>query len=356
MLISVDRLTDLAEAIVRHAGGSDETAKIVAKHLVGANLAGHDSHGVGMLPAYCGGVKAGHLIVDANAELVQENGPFLLVDGNQGFGQVVAKQAMTMAIEHAKQQHIAVLSLRNCAHIGRIGAYGEMAAEAGFISIHYVNALSPNSIVAPFGGSDARFTTNPYCTAIPATDKHSMLLLDMATSNIAHGKARVAFLAGREVPEQSLIDHEGNPTNDPSVLFNEPKGAMRSMGLHKGYGLALVCDLLAGAFSGGGAYTQRQVIPNRVINNMLAILIDPNVFGGADNFFQEVDDYTEWVKASPPAPGVEEVMVPGDPERKARANRTANGIEIDDGSWSQLLEAARGVGLADDEIMRIVGN
>ncbi len=356
MLISVERLTNLATSIVRHGGGSDEAAETVANHLVEANLAGHDSHGVGMLPAYINGVQHEQLIPDAKAEIVQETGPFLLVDGNQGFGQVVAKQAMEMAIERAKEQHIAVLSLRNCFHIGRIGAWGTMAAEAGFISIHYVNALSPNSIVAPYGGSDARITTNPYCTAIPATDKNPMLLLDMATSTIAHGKARVAYLKGVETPENSLIDHEGNPTNDPSVLFQDPKGALRSAGLHKGFGLALVCDLLSGGFSGGGAYQPKRVVANRVINNMMAILLDPNVFGTGDDFIQEVDEYTEWVKASPPAPGFDEVMFPGDPERKSTAERRAKGIPIDDGSWRTLLDTAKAVGIDEDEIMRIVGN
>ncbi len=356
MQISVQRLTELADTIVRHGGGSDEAAETVARHLIDANLAGHDSHGVGMLPAYMNGVAAGELHTDAKAEIIQDKGPFLLVDGNQGFGQMVAKQAMGFAIERAREQHIAVLSLRNCFHIGRIGAWGEMAARAGFISIHYVNALSPNSIVAPFGGSDSRFTTNPYCTAIPATEAHPMFVLDMATSHIAHGKARVAYLKGVEVPDNCLIDHEGNPTNDPNVLFHEPKGALRSTGLHKGYGLALVCDMLAGSFSGGGAYGRERLKANRVINNMLAILIDPDVFDMGEEFFADIDRYRDWVTASPPAPGVDEVMFPGDPERKARAIREANGIEIDDGSWSQLMNTAEAVGVSHDEVMRIVGN
>ena len=141
MLISVERLTELVETTLRQGTGNADGAAKVARHLVEANLMGHDSHGVGVSPLYMESVKAGELHPDANAEVVQEKGPFLQVDGNQGFGQVVARQAMEMAIEKAKQSHIAVLSLRNCFHIGRIGAWGTMAAEAGFISIHYVNVL-----------------------------------------------------------------------------------------------------------------------------------------------------------------------------------------------------------------------
>lgn len=356
MLISVDRLIKFAEAIVHRGGGSPEAASQVSRTLVEANLSGHDSHGVGMLPAYINGIKAGQLHPDASAEIIQEKGPFLLVDGHQGFGQVVTRQATEWAITRARQQHIAVLSLRNCFHLGRLADWGIMAADAGFISIHYANVLSPNSLVAPHGGRDSRFTTNPYCTVVPASDRHPMFIFDMATSTIAQGKARVAYLKGDEVPDGSLIDHEGNPTNDPAVIFEEPLGALRTMGLHKGYGMALICDLLAGSFSGGGAYLPDRVYDARVINNMLTILIDPDVFGGAEAFFGDVDNYTDWVKASPPAPGVDTVMFPGDPERKTRAERTKNGIPIDDGSWQQLLETAGSTGLSEAEIERIVGS
>jgi uncharacterized oxidoreductase len=355
MLISVERLTELTETIIRHGGKNDAAATEVARHLVEANLMGHDSHGVGVTPIYMEAIKAGQLQPDASAEIVQDKGPFLQVDGNQGFGQVIARQAMEMAIEKAKKTHIAVLSLRNSFHIGRIGAWGTMAAEAGFISIHYVNVQSPNSLVAPYGGSAARFTTNPYCTAIPATDRHPMFLLDMATSTIAQGKTRVAYNKGVEVPENCLIDHEGNPTNDPAVMFEEPKGALRTMGMHKGYGMALICDILGGSFSGGGAYSPERVVDNSIINNMMAILIDPDVFGGAEEFFGDMDDYTDWVKSSPPAPGVDGVLFPGDPERTSQADRTANGIPVDDSTWSQLLDAARAVGVPEDEVERIIG-
>lgn len=356
MIISVDRLIELADAIVRHGGGSPEAAEQVSNTLVEANLTGHDSHGVGMLPAYIQGIKADQLRPDATAEIIQEKGPFLLVDGNQGFGQVVARQATRWAIERARQQHIAVLSLRNCFHIGRLADWGIMAAEAGFISIHYANVLSPNSLVAPHGGRDARFTTNPYCTVVPASERHPMFVFDMATSTIAQGKARVAYLKGVDAPEGSLIDHEGNPTNDPSVIFEAPLGAMRTMGQHKGFGMALICDILGGAFSGGGAYLPDRVYDARIVNNMMTILIDPDVFGDAETFFGDIDNYTDWVKASKPAPGVDAVMFPGDPERNTRTERTKNGIPIDDGSWQQLLDTAASVGLPEAEIARIIGN
>ncbi|MFK7835722.1 MAG: malate/lactate/ureidoglycolate dehydrogenase [Sulfitobacter sp.] len=350
MKISANDLTKLATSILSHASGQPEKAAKVAKRLVHANLTGHDSHGVGMIPAYVEGIQAGHLNPEADAEVAQDKGPFLLVEGHTGFGHIVAEQAMELAINRAKTSHFAVLSLRNSFHLGRLGDWGAMAAEDGFICILYANVQSSRPIVAPFGGSDARFVTNPYCTAIPATDKHPMFLLDMATSTIAMGKARVADLSGKQVPEGAVIDATGNPTTDPSVMFNDAGGALTTFGQHKGFGLALLGDILGGAFSGGGAYLPEREVEASITNNMMAILIDPDVFGTADSFGIDVDKYTDWVKASPPAPGHEAVQVPGDPERSTAKARSAKGIFVDEGTLAQLLEAARAAGVPKGEM------
>lgn len=350
MKISADRLTSLATSILSHASGTPDAAAKVAVRLVSANLTGHDSHGVGMIPAYVEGILAGQLIPGAEARIVQDKGPFVLVDGQQGFGHIVAEQAMEFAIDRARASHFAVLSLRNSFHLGRLGDWGAMAAEAGFICILYANVQSSRPIVAPFGGSDPRFVTNPYCTAIPATDKHRMFLLDMATSTIAMGKARVADLSGNQVPEGSVIDAQGNPTTDPSVMFNDAGGSLTTFGQHKGFGLALLGDILGGSFSGGGAYLPERETEANITNNMMAILIDPDVFGTAEAFGIDVDKYTDWVKASPPAPGFDAVQLPGDPERRSAQDRKANGIFVDAGTLAQLMAAAQSAGVPQDEI------
>ncbi len=350
MKISAEQLTALATSILSHAGRNPEAAGKVATRLVNANLTGHDSHGVGMIPAYVEGIVAGQLIPDAAAKVVQDKGPFLLVDGQQGFGHIVAEQAMELAIDRARVSHFAVLSLRNSFHLGRLGDWGAMAAEAGFICIIYANVQSSRPMVAPFGGSDARFVTNPYCTAIPATDKNPMFLLDMATSTIAMGKVRVANLSGAAVPEGSLIDAQGRSTTDPSVMFDEPSGSLTTFGQHKGFGLALLGDFLGGSFSGGGAYLPEREVPSRILNNMMAILIDPDVFGLADEFGIDMDRYSDWVKASPPAPGFDAVQLPGDPERRSARDRQANGIFVDAGTLAQLVEAAQSAGVPQSEI------
>ena len=355
MTIAAPDLTRFATEILTSGGAAREIAGKVAQRLVTANLLGHDSHGVGMIPRYVEGIRINELDAGANAGIVQDNGAFILVDGRRGFGQIVAEQAMDHVIGRARRHKFALMSLRNSFHIGRVGDWAEMAASAGFISIHFVNVLSPSAHVAPFGGSDARFSTNPYCTAIPATENTPMTVLDMATSNIAHGKARVAYLSGKQAPENSLIDATGTPTTDPAVLFDDPLGALTTFGAHKGFGLAMLGDLLGGSLSGGGAFLPDRIRDGRIINNMLAILIDPDLFGGAGAFFDDVDAYTSWVKASPPAPGVATVMVPGDPERAARAQREKDGIPLDDGTWDQLVETARSVGLSDDAVASLTG-
>ena len=354
MRITADELTDVATSILSHAGASRDVAAKVATRLVHANLTGHDSHGVGMVPAYVEGIQAGQLIPDAKINVVKDKGPFLLVDGQQGFGHMIAEQAMDLAIERAKSSHFAVLSLRNSFHLGRLGDWGAMAADAGFICILYANVQSPRPLVAPFGGSDARFVTNPYCTAIPATSRNPMFLLDMATSTIAMGKARVAHLSGKAAPEGALINAAGEPTTDPAVMFDEPIGALTTFGQHKGFGLALLGDMLGGSFSGGGAYSPEREAPSRIFNNMMAILIDPDVFGLVDEFNEDLDKYTDWVKASPAAPGTSGVLFPGDPERRSAEDRLANGINVDAGTLAQLVETAKSVGVPRDALRGIV--
>ena len=350
MRVSIHTLTAIATAILLHAGRNQTAAERVSSRLVSANVTGHDSHGVGMIPAYVDGIESGQLLPNADIEIVNDKGPFLLIDGGRGFGHVIAEQAMEVAIERAKASHLSVLSLRNSFHLGRLGDWGEMAAMSGFICIIYANVQSERPLVAPHGGSDARFVTNPYCTAIPATEKHPMFILDMATSTIAMGKARVANLSGKQVPEGSVIDPQGNPTTDPSVMFHEPAGSLTPFGQHKGFGLALLGDILGGAFSGGGAYLPEREVPDRIINNMMAILIDPDVFGEAKEFGIDVDKYIDWVKASPPAPGFDAVLMPGDPERLCTMDRLKNGIPLDAGTTEQLITAAKSVNVPEEMI------
>src|SRR5688572_8052394 len=251
MRASADALRRTISAIVSAGGSADAEADLVADHLVQANLAGHDSHGVGMIPTYVRHLKAGLVVPNTRAKTVKDDGPALMFDGGRGYGRPVAGEAMAAAITRCRQTGVVVMTLANAHHSGRVGAYGELASAVGLVSLHFVNVTDHRALVAPFRGTDARFVTNPVCIAIPGTDRQPPLLLDMATSAIAMGKVRVAKNERHLVPEGILIDAKGQPTRDPNVMYGDPIGALRTFGGHKGYALAVVTELLAGALSGG---------------------------------------------------------------------------------------------------------
>src|SRR5678815_4187260 len=184
------------------------------------------------------------------------------------------------------------------------------------------------------------------CIALPGTAHQPPVLLDMATSAVAMGKVRVAKNEGKQVADGILIDPDGKPTRDPNVMYQERIGALRTFGAHKGYGLAVVAELLAGALSGGPTLQPGNTRHGGTINNFFAILVDPGRLAGLDWFRREVDGFVDYVKASPPADGAAPVLVPGDPERLAREERTRNGIAVDATTWEEVLQAGEKVGLA----------
>ncbi len=355
MLIAHDKLRAIVREIVAAAGSIGEEPRLVADNLVQANLTGHDSHGIGMLPRYIACTKTGELAINQHAEIVVDNGPIIVVDGHAGYGQVIGKEAMAIGIERTRRYGVCVMAIRGSFHLCRIGAWGEQCALAGMISMHHVNLVGHSGIVAPFRGTDGRFTTNPYCCVIPKTENNPMTVLDMATTVMAHGKVRVAKNKGERLPEGVLLDGHGRPTTDPNDLFGEPRGALLPFGRHKGYALALINELLAGVLSGGGTCRPETNRSNdSLLNNMLSIIIDPGRLVDAAFFESEIDATIAHVKASPPMNPDEPVLVPGDPERAMIAERTAEGIPIDDETWREILSAAESVGLSRERIRELL--
>ena len=345
MLMTADRLRRLTSAILKSGGSAAAEADLVADHLVQANLAGHDSHGVGMIPTYIRHLQMGLVVPNARVKLVRDDGPILMFDGGRGYGRTMAGQAMTEGIDRCRQTGVVVVTLANAHHIGRVGAYGELASGAGLVSLHFVNVADHRATVAPFRGTDARFVTNPVCIALPATERQPPLLLDMATSAVAMGKVRVARNEGHLVGEGILIDAAGRPTRDPNVMYTEPHGALLPFGGHKGYALAVVTELLAGGLSGGPTIQPGNPRLGGVVNNMTTILIDPARLAGVEWLRREIDGFVDYVKASPPADPAAPVLVPGDPERLAQAERSRSGIDVDATTWQEILEAGEKVGL-----------
>ena len=340
------RLRGIAADMLAAAGSADPEAQAVADHLVEANLAGHDSHGVGLLPTYLHHVRQGTLVPNQTEEVVSEAGSLAVWDGRQGYGQVIAARAMDWAIETARTHGVAVHGLRNTHHIGRVGSYGEQVVGAGLVSLHFVNILSERPILAPYGAHEPRFGTNPICIAIPGTGRTPPIVLDMATSRIALGKIRVAHNEGAPVPEGALVDGHGQPTTDPAALYADPRGALLPFGEYKGSGLALACDLLAGAIVGAGSRPpDGSGLHARILNGMLTIVVDPERLTSRGFIEQEIDSFVAYVKTAAANDPAHPVRIAGDPERDARADRTAQGIPIDPKSWAEIRAAASEVGV-----------
>ena len=354
MRIDQRPLIQVAAAILQKAGAELDRAQAVAEHLVAANLKGHDSHGVGMIPNYVKSMMSELIHPQNDALLTRDSGAVLTFDGNLGFGRVVGMQAMDQGIERAKSHGISCVALGNAAHLGRIGAFAEHCAEAGLISTHYVNVVGHDPMVVAYGGRDRRFITNPFCCAVPRADGQHVVL-DMATTTVAAGKVRVAYMKGEPVPDHSLVDRNGVETTDASVIFSKDGGgAMQPFGLHKGYGLMVMCELLGGAL--GGNFTMQPGNPRigATLNNMLSVILDPSAIGDLAAYDAEVTAMIDYIYASEAADGVEKVLIPGDPERQSLAARSRDGIDIDENSWQDITNAATAAGLSEKEISALV--
>ncbi len=348
--LTPDRLRAVISLIVRRMGSSEAETQEVADHLIRANLAGHDSHGVGMLPTYIRLLQEELLVPNQTLETVLDFGALLVLDARRGFGQRMAADAVRRAMARARELGACVLGLRNSSHIGRAGTYGELAASEGMAFIGYVNVSDHRDVAAPWGCGEARVGTNPFVTAVPGAD--GPMLLDMATTTIAAGKARIARNKGVPVPQDCLIDAEGRPTQDPTGFIDDRSGALLTFGRHKGSGLAVMCEIMAGAVAGG----QRTDQPRRngVLNSMFAVLIDLSRIGDRGNIIAGVEATRAHVRSARVAPGFSEILLPGEAERRAAAERAA-GIPVDDRTWQQVCEAAAKLGITEAELERANG-
>ena len=353
--IGADQLREFVRDIFIAAGCAQEEGERLGKSLVSANLAGHDSHGVVRVPRYLKWKQDGDFVANQTVEIVRETPVLAVVDGKFGFGQTTAPQAVEIGVKKCKAMGLSAVALRNSGHVGRLGEWAEMAAEAGLVSIHYCNAAS-SLLVAPFGGVDRRLSTAPYSIGVPRDGK-TPLILDFATSVVAEGKVLVASQGGKKLPDNSLVGPDGTINGDPHQLYgdyeetgprdySQGKGAIRAFGDHKGSGLAFMVEILGGALTGTGAAS-----PNRRwANGMLSIYIDPKQLDPVGFFPTDVERYVGFFKSSRPIEPGKDVLVPGEPELATRGKRLAEGVPLPDDTWARLVACARSVGLDDARI------
>ncbi|MGI4950598.1 MAG: malate/lactate/ureidoglycolate dehydrogenase [Janthinobacterium lividum] len=353
--VPLDRLLAYVEAIFVAAGCEAEEAKRIAHHLSSANLAGHDSHGVIRVPRYVQWLKEGKVRAGQRPTVVAESPNHAVLDGNYGFGQSIGPISVDLGIAKAQANGLAVVTLRNSGHIGRIGDWAERAARAGLVSIHFVN-VGLGEIVAPFGGTERRFGTNPLCIGVPQPEGPP-LLLDFATSIVAEGKVLVASNGGKPIPGDALVTADGRMSSDPADFYGPIEGthlrdpgngtgALRAFGDHKGSAIAFMCEILAGCFAGSPTAGP---IPGGtrggIVNGMLSIYLNPGHFGAA-GFAQTAREFAEYVRATKPVSAGGEVLVPGDAESRIRETRTRDGIPLQENTWASIQATADALGVA----------
>ncbi len=365
VLVPADIMERLVTTIFDHAGCSGPEAARIGTRLTGANLRGHDSHGVIRTPRYVEWLGDEKVFANREISIISDDGPIIIIDGNYGFGQSVGEQAVDVGIARAKQHGVAITALRNAGHLGRIGDWAERAVDSNIVSIHMVNVRG-SLLVAPYGGVDRRGSTSPFCAGIPRADAPP-IVLDFATSLVAEGKALVALRGGKPLPAGSIVSNDGDLTSDPAPLYgdiqpgrypdpNQGPGALTGFGLHKGSGLNFLMEMMAGALGGSGTSGGiDDEARRRFCNGMFSIFLDVDRFHADDWFDREVAAYVDFVRSSKPVQAGDRVLVPGDRERETMAERLANGLPLAAEAWQDILAAADKVGLSADLKASIIG-
>ena len=339
--IAPDRLQALATRIFAALGVPQDDASWVAQLLVRANLRGHDSHGVIRVPQYVGSIRKGETHPRPAMRVLAETPTTAILDGDLGLGLVVARRAAEVALDKAARLGLAAVGIRRSNHIGRLADYVEMAAERGFVGLIWANAPTAHSVV-PHGGLDRRLSTNPLAIAVPGPGGTVAISVDMATSIVAEGKVRVKRNRKEPLPAGWAIDPAGRPVTDAEVFYGPPRAGLLPTGAHKGTALGLVVEVLGGILSGEGAIGDRS---GPVHNGTFLLLIEVARFLPLVDFTGQVTDLVQWVKSAAAAPGVGEVMVPGEPEARSEAHRRAHGIPVEAETWRQIEEIAAELGV-----------
>ena len=344
MIVPHQELKQYTQTIFAAAGCSTAEAIRVAEHLVEANLVGHDSHGVIRIARYIQWLQEGKVLANQEVKVILENDMLAVLDGQFGLGQSIGEQAVRIGLDKCSQQGISMVGLRDAGHLGRIGDWPLMAARENKISIHFVNTSGAGILVAPFGGVDRRLSANPFAVGIPRPDQEP-IILDISACMMAEGKIRVALHQGKLLPDGCIIDAAGNPANDPKDFYADPPGSILSIAGHKGYGLALVTEILAGALTGGGCSNTKN--KDRLANGMFSIYIDPEQFTEDQPYHEEINRYVDYVKSSQTMTPDGTIYMPGEIEAQTRSERSEKGIEVADTTWKQIYETAESLSVSD---------
>ncbi len=336
--LSASQLHGFCLGLLQALGTPDDLSQVVAEALVGANLAGHDSHGLVRMPAYAQRVRDGKVHPDARASVVRRRGATASVSAHRGWGQPAARLAADTAAELAREHGVGAVVLQESPHVGRLGDYAERIARAGQLSMVVTNAWVN---VAPFGGRDRRLGTNPIAFGIPRASEQPPIVSDFATSVVAEGKLQVARAYGRSVPPGTIVDSDGRPTEDPNAFYDG--GALLPAQGYKGYGLAVAIEALGGALSGMAPAMLSEYGDG---NGMFVLALSIGEFVGSEQFVSQVEQMAEALTGAPTAPDAEEIVLPGDVELRTAEQRTRDGVPIPRQTWDAVVALADELGVA----------
>ncbi|HEX7927351.1 MAG TPA: Ldh family oxidoreductase [bacterium] len=321
-----------------------DDAEQTARLMVEANLTGHDTHGVRQTPRYVELIEKGLIKAGAPLTVLKETPTTALLDGHHNLGYVAASRATQIAIDKCRKTGLAAVGIRNLNHVGRVGAYPEMIAAAGFVGLVFVNAQSlRGSQVTPFGGLSARLGTNPMAAGFP-NPQGEPVLLDFATSAVAANKIRQAKSRGKQMGQGIMVLKDGTTTNNPDD-FLEGRALMLPLGGeqgHKGYALSVMVDILSGILAGSGTTLH----PSADLNNgTFIICINLENFTTREKYEQDLTEYVDHLRATPTAPGAPAVQVPGDYEARNRRQRVKDGITVEASVWEDVRKCADRLGV-----------
>lgn len=338
-----DQLNLIAARLLTGAGVPSDIAETVGSLLVWSERIGHASHGLLRILQYVDRIRAGRLQAGARPFVSARQHAVTMIDGGWGFGQLAAIQAVEEGVGRAGECGVSVTGAFHINHVGRLGDFTELAAREGVVAMLFVGGAPTGSRgnVAPYGGREALWGTNPLAIAVPGTDV--VFSLDFATSIVAGGKVSAAEARGERLPADYLIDLDGRPSSDPGALAGG--GAIRPFGEHKGYALAFAVELLAGAMVGALA---PELGRGEMHNGLLFIVIDPEHLGSRSRFLASVDRVIQKVEEAAPAVGFDEVLVPGEPERRKLARSDIEGVEVPASLKADLSALAADLGVPLD--------
>jgi hydroxycarboxylate dehydrogenase B len=348
--LTSEQISDVCSSILKGFGTPPADAKLVGDHLARANLFGHDSHGFQSINYYAFLIRRGLMKPVTDWRVIKETSSIALIDGGWGLGQVVCTHATRLAIKKARESGIGSVGILNCGHIGRLGEYTSMISEEKMIGMLFANC---DPTMAPWGGMGRILGTNPMSFAFPAGSENTVMV-DFASAAVAEGKIKAALFKGETIPEGWILDKNGLPTTNPADLYGPPLppegqnlvGAQLPAAGHKGFGLAIAVDIIAGALTGSGCGPDV-----KAGNGVFIQAINVESFGSTEKYEVRVDKLVREIKDSPKAPGYSEILVPGEPELRSAQMRKKSGIPVADTTWKNAVRLGKDLGIDVEAIV-----